>query len=181
MVKKLKINEDFDQRLNYLMKQYGAGWLCIDKFSATLSDSAGEFTADEWDEPYFEKVTYVTLNRVPINNGTVRAGRTQSNDIIDDIIKVLHKVINEQLVKNVPLRFIAKELFILDNAVTIYIPMDPVMSDDYDDDYDESQYEYPGKYNPNGDYVLSLMCSFKLNDKEVKGNLLSLLTGLETV
>ena len=176
-VKKIRINEDFDQRLNYLMKQYGKGWLYSDSGFATVFDeNSVDIDYLEWDK-YNDKIAYVTMNRTDISKNRERVSKPQSNDIGNNIINLIYDDA-KRFAKNVPLRLIASEIFVLGDSISVSIPVD---IEDYYGDAEDINYPNDVEYNPRGKYNINVNYMFKLNGKLVRGELLSLLTGFELI
>jgi len=178
MITKRRINEDFDQRLNYLMKQYGKGWLVSDSGFVTLMKDDEEIDDFDWDNSN-DRIAYITMDRKGISNDKnwERVSKPQINEISDKIITMVWEDTKKHFAKNVPLRFIANKIFVLGDCVTIHIPVD------VKNFYSPEDIAYPDDiiYNPNGNYTMSVCYTFKLNDRLVKGEFLSLLTDFELV
>jgi hypothetical protein len=176
-VKRIRINEDFDQRLNYLMKQYGKGWLYSDSgFATVFNENNVDIDHWEWDD-YNDKIAYVTMNRTDIYKNQERVNKPQINDIGDNIIKLIYDDA-KRFAKGVPLRLIASEMFVLGDCVSVSIPVD---IEDYYGDAENIDYPNGVKYNPRGKYTISINYMFKLNGKLVRGEFLSLLTGFKLI
>lgn len=182
MITKRRINEDFDQRLNYLMKQYGKGWLiCNSGFLTIFTEDGDAIFEDTWDNMN-EKIAYITTDKVSVSKDRERVHKPKSNDIADKIINMVYKDINTTLIQNVPLRFIAKESIILGDCINISIPVHIHFYDNYEDEA-EPDFNYYDDivFAMDGDYTINVSYMFKLNDKLVRGDLLSLLTDFELV
>ena len=182
MITKRRINEDFDQRLTYLMKQYGKGWLiCNSGFLTILTEDSDEIFEDTW-ENMNEKIAYITTDKRGISKEQERVYKPKSNDIADKIINMVYKDINTTLIQNVPLRFIAKEILIIGDCINISIPVHIHFYDNYEDEAEpEFNYYDDIVFAMDGDYTMNISYMFKLNDKLVRGDLLSLLTDFELV
>ena len=135
----------------------------------------------DWKNPNDSKdrIAYITMdkNGISKDKNWERVSKPQINEISDKIITMLWEDTKKHFAKNVPLRFIANEVFVLGDGVTIHIPVE--VKNFYGPEY----IEYPDDiiYNPNGNYTMSICYTFKLNNRLVKGEFLSLLTDFELV
>lgn len=186
-IKKIKTNEDFEDRLGYLIKQYNEGYLCIDNIDVQVYDE-NEDIIDEWSQnSYTSKLIYVTKQNFTVDKTTGnRISHTQSNEIADKIFYTMYDDIKKYFIKNVPLKYIIQETMVFAggglNSINIIIPFN-VKYDYIEVDEDGSNIYYPNdaKFDLNGNYHMVLTYTFTLNDKPVNGKLLSLLTDIETV
>ena len=186
-IKKIRINEDFEDRLGYLIKQYQSGWLYIDNVYIQVLDE-DENIIDEWDQSsYTPKLIYVTQQKSTLDKETGnRISHTQSNEIADKIFYTMYDDIKRYFIKNVPLKYIIQETTIFDdsgiNSINIIIPFN-IKYDSIEVDEDGSNIYYPNdtKFDLNGNYHMVISYTFTLNNKPVNGKLLSLLTDIETV
>ena len=141
MVRKIRINEDFDQRLNYLMKQYGNGEL----WESRLYEE--EFISD-------------------IDNDTV--------DIYSDIVEYICNSLVNNFIGYVPISYIEKNIYIADNFVHIELPCTAKYTL-------TNRISGPNKFDIHGDFILFVALSFEINDKEVRGKDLSLVTDIPEI
>lgn len=185
-IKKIKINEDFEDRLGYLIKQHQSGWLCIDEIMVSVLNKK-EYTIDEWQNKINERLVYVTQQRVAMDDSGKRNYHTQSNEIADAIFNTLYNDIKEYYVNGVSLRYILNNTVVLSgtNAISLSIPfsLKYYSSDSIEIDEEGSNISYPidTKFDTNGDLFMNITYTFTLNGKPVNGKLLSLLTDIETV